>query len=176
MPFAISFYSDNESSDTIRRLWAKCARLEESPSMEAMLYPPHLTLAIYDEVERDELFAGLAAVVDCLDCLTIRFESLGHFRTPYGIVLWAAPVLPHVVFDAHAKIHSTIDPDLCHSNYRPGNRVPHCSLATAISNAREEDAIAVAERPIDPFEVTFDAVDCASFTPVEVIRETVLVG
>jgi 2'-5' RNA ligase len=176
MPFAINFRSNNESSDNIRRLWAQCATLEESPSMEAMQYPPHLTLAIYDEVERDNLFAGLAAVVDCLNCLTIRFESLGYFRAPYGIVLWALPVLPQAVLDAHAKIHSTINPDLCRFNYRPGNWVPHCSLATAISNEREDDAIAIAESPIDPFEVTFDAVDCASFMPVEVLRETVFTG
>ena len=176
MPYAINFRSDNNSSENIRRLWEEYATLEESPSKEAMQYPPHLTLAIYDEVERDVLFAGLAAAVECLDCLTIRFESLGYFRAPYGIVLWAAPTLPQAVLNAHAKLHSTINPDLCRPTYRPGNWVPHCSLATAIGNEREDEAIAIAERSIEPFEVTFDAVDSASFMPVQVLNETVFAG
>lgn len=55
MPYAINIRSDNKSSDSIRRLWNECATLEESPSMEAMQYPPHLTLAIYDEIKREDL-------------------------------------------------------------------------------------------------------------------------
>lgn len=176
MPYAINFRSDNKSADKIRRLWAECATLEKCPSVEAMQYPPHLTLAIYDKVERSELIAGLAAAADCLGCVTIRFESLGYFKAPYGIVLWAAPKLPQVVLDAHAKIHSTIEPGLCRSNYRPGIWVPHCSLATSISNEREDEAIAIAQRPIDPFEVIFDAADCASFMPVQVLKETIFSG
>ena len=176
MPYAINYRSDNNSSDNIRRLWTECATLEESPSMEAMQYPPHLTFAIYDEIQREDLFAGFAAAVECLGSLTVRFVSLGYFRAPHGIVLWAAPELPQTVLDAHAKIHSTVDPDLCRSNYRPGDWVPHCSLATAINNDREDEAIAIAERAIEPFEVTFDAADCASFMPVQVLKEAVFAG
>ena len=144
--------------------------------MESMQYPPHLTFAIYDEIQREKLFAGLAAAVECLGSITVGFKSLGYFRAPYGIVLWAAPELPQAVLDAHASIHSTIDQELCRSNYRPGNWIPHCSLATAISNDREDEAIAIAERPIEPFEVTFDAADCASFMPVQVLKETAFAG
>jgi len=141
--------------------------------MEAMEYPPHLTLAIYDEIPQEDLFTGFAAAVECLRSLTIRFESLGFFEAPYGIVLWAAPVLPKPVLDAHASIHSTIDSNLCRSNYRPGVWVPHCSLATGISLDRKNEALAIVEQSIEPFEVTFDAADCASFMPVQVLKEAV---
>ena len=160
MPYAINLRSDNKSSD----------------SMEAMKYPPHLTLTIYDEIKREDLIAGFDAAVECLGCLTIQFDSLGYFRAPYGIVLWAAPQLPQAVLDAHLKIHSTVNPGLCRPNYRPENWVPHCSLATAISSDREDEAIAIAERPIEPFEVIFDAADCASFMPVQVLKETEFTG
>jgi hypothetical protein len=91
-------------------------------------------------------------------------------------VLWAAPTLPQAVLNAQEKIHSTINPDLCRPIYRPGNWVPHCSLATAIGNERENEAVAIAERSIEPFEVTFDAVDSVSFMPVQVLKETVFAG
>ncbi len=73
---------------------------------------------------------------------------------------------------ALASIHSTIDSSLSRRNYRPGNWVPHCSLATSISFDRKNDTLAIVEQSVDPFEVTFDAVDCASFMPVQVLKET----
>ncbi len=176
MPYAINYRSDDASSSRVRQLWKKCAALEDSPSMEAMQYPPHLTLAIYDDIQQEDLFAGLAAAVECLSNLTIRFESLGFFEAPYGIVLWAAPVLPESVFDAHASVHSTVDTSLCRSNYRPGVWVPHCSLATAVSFERKKEALAIVEQSIEPFEVTFDAADCASFMPVRVLKEAKFSG
>jgi len=176
MPYAINYRSDDASSNRVRQLWKKCAALEDSPSMEAMQYPPHLTLAIYDDIQQEELFAGFAAAVECLSNLTIRFESLGLFEAPYGIVLWAAPVLPETVLAAHASIHSTIDSSLCRSNYRPGVWVPHCSLATAISFDRKDEALAIVKQSVEPFEVTFDAVDCASFMPVQVLKEATFPG
>jgi 2'-5' RNA ligase len=171
MPYALNLRCDNDSAYVIRQLWAECSVLEESPSMVGMLYPPHLTLAVYDEVQRENLFAGLDAIAACLSCLSVRFDALGYFRAPDAIVLWASPVLEQDVIEAHAAIHSTIDPNLCRVNYRPGCWVPHCSLATAVSVGREDEARSVAERQIDPFYVTFDAVDCVSFTPVEVLQE-----
>lgn len=171
MPYAINYRSDDASSHRIRQLWKECGSLEDSPSMEAMQYPPHLTLAIYDDIQQEDLFDGFDAAVQCLSSLSIRFESLGFFEAPYGIVLWAAPILPKPVLDAHAIIHSTIDAGLCRDNYRPGVWVPHCSLATAISFDRKSEALAIVEQSIEPFDVTFDAADCASFMPVQVLKE-----
>lgn len=173
MPYAINYRSDNRSSDKIRQLWNECAKLEEHPSMMSMEYPPHLTLAIYDDISTVELFAGFDAAKECLRKLSIRFESLGYFEAPSGIVLWAAPILPDAVREAHKQIHSVINSDLCRLNYKPDRWVPHCSLATAIVAENNEAAIAIAERSIEPFEVEFDAVDCASFLPVKVLEEIV---
>jgi len=50
--------------------------------------------------------------------------------------------------------------------------VPHCSLAPSISFDRKNDTLAIVEQSVDLFEVTFDAVDCASFMPVQVLKET----
>lgn len=172
MPYAINYRSDNGSADKLRELWRECASLEEYPSMESMLYPPHITLAIYDEISTQDLFAGFGAAKGHLGNMTIRFESLGYFEAPFGIVLWAAPILPEPVLEAHASIHSAIHPNLCRKNYRPDHWTPHCSLATAISAQYSEEAIAIANCSIDPFDVRFDAVDCASFMPVKILSES----
>lgn len=136
-----------------------------------MQYPPHITLAIYDEVPLPDLFAGFDSALKDLNTMTIRFESLGYFETPNAIILWADPILPERAFEAHTSVHSTIDINLCRKNYRPGIWVPHCSLATSIDLARKDEVLAILEQSIDPIEVTFDAADCASFMPVKLLRE-----
>jgi len=142
--------------------------------MAAMRYPPHITLAIYDEISTSDLFRGFESALIHLDAVTIRFESLGYFEAPYGIVLWASPNLPEQVSAAHQSIHTEIDRDLCRRNYRPGIWQPHCSLATSIDLTRKEEALAIVEAGIEPIEVLFDSADCASFMPVEVLKEASL--
>ena len=171
MAFAINIRCDNKSGGGIRLLWTRFGELEGSSSMEAMQYPPHITLAIYDDVSIGDLFAGFEVATKHLSTMTIRFESLGYFDAPDGIILWAAPDLPEQVTAAHQSIHSKIDVDLCRKNYRPGIWTPHCSLATSIDLARKDEALAIVEQGIDPVEVTFDVADCASFMPVEVLKE-----
>jgi 2'-5' RNA ligase len=171
MAYAINLRSDNNSASSIRELWDRCSSIEPSPSMAAMNYPPHITLAIYDEISISDLITGFDAALIHLNAVTIRFESLGYFEAPFGIVLWASPILPEPVNAAHSRIHSEIDVNLCREHYRPGVWQPHCSLATDIPLARKEEALAIVEKGMEPVEVTFDAADCASFMPVEVLKE-----
>ncbi len=142
--------------------------------MKAMQYPPHFTLAIYNDIRLPDLFAGFESALDSLSRMTIRFESLGYFEAPDAIIMWAAPILPKQLFAAHARIHSTIDPSICRKNYRPDVWVPHCSLATSIELDRKDEVLAIVDQSIEPVEVTFDVADCASFMPVNVLREALL--
>jgi len=171
MAFAVNLRSDDASAEGIRSLWETCGSLEATPSMVAMHYPPHITLAIYDEISTNDLIAGLFAMVKHLSTMTIRFESLGYFEAPNGIVLWAAPSVPQQVINAHERLHRELGVKPCRKNYRPGIWAPHCSLATDIDFGKKDNAIAIIEQGIEPFEVTFDTADCVSFMPVKVLKE-----
>ena len=48
MPFAVSVKSANATADAILSLWDQVGLFEDSPSMRALNYPPHITFAIYD--------------------------------------------------------------------------------------------------------------------------------
>ena len=64
MPFGINLRSDHQSADSIRSLWQMCNVLQESPSMAALGYPPHITLAVYDNIETNLLFDALDAATE----------------------------------------------------------------------------------------------------------------
>jgi 2'-5' RNA ligase len=131
MALAISLKGVNDTADPIRALWEEVARFESRPSMAALNYPPHLTLAVYDDVPpvqvRDalrEAFAGRSA-------LRLTFTRLRFFDDP--LVLWAEPLPSADLTSAHAKVHALIDPRHCHPHYRPGAWVPPLHAGNADS-------------------------------------------
>jgi 2'-5' RNA ligase len=169
MAVAISLKAVNATAGPIRVLWDEVARFESRPSMTGLGYPPHLTLAIYDDVPADRLRSVLREAFAGSPALRITFTRLRFFDDP--LVIWADPSVSPDLAAAHARVHARVDPGLCRFHYRPGAWVPHCTLGTEILTASREDAIAFAGRPIRPFEVIFDVADCVSFPPVSILDE-----
>jgi len=173
MACAINIRSDNDTADQIRSLWGDASLLEQLPSMDSLNYPPHLTLAVYDELDSSLAVEAVKEIFTGFKTQTIRFERLGMFEATHALILWAAPSISSEMIHAHGQIHKIIDANLCRPNYRPGAWVPHCSLATSVPTTRKEEAVAFANRTTK-MDVVFDVVDCALFKPVKVVHEVVL--
>lgn len=167
MGFAISLRSDHPSADRIRALWSKVEPFEDEPSMRLLGYPPHVTLAIYDDdgVREEEVREALGRAGRSLRALTLTFDAVCSFEGP-PMDLWARPRPNAALQEIHRTIHAAIDPAACKPHYRPGTWIPHCTLGTQVREDRREAASAYAARPRDPFEVTFDALDAIRFPPI----------
>jgi 2'-5' RNA ligase len=170
MPFAIGIKADNDTARPIRALWDEVGRLEPTPTMIGMGYPPHVTLAIYDQLDEAKAVAALDAAFARIPAIRLTFGAIDWFEND-PLVLWAVPGAHGLLQQAHAAVHRMIGPMLCRPHYRPGHWVPHCTLGTAIPHDRRDEARAMTQRVVAPFEVTFDTADVVRFLPVEVIRE-----
>ena len=173
MPYAISLKADNESASPLLDLWDEVSRFEDAPSMRALGYPPHVTLAVYDTIALGVLSAALDSVAEGAAALRLTFDRLDHFEDP--LVLRAAPCRNGALHRFHEAVHEAIGQALSHPHYRPGMWIPHCTLGQRIAPDMADAARAFARRPMREFEVVFDRVDCASFYPVKVVRERILV-
>jgi 2'-5' RNA ligase len=169
MAFAISLKAVNDTAGPVRALWEGVAHFERQPSMATLDYPPHLTLAIYDDISPVRLKAVLGEAFAGTSALRLVFARLQFFDNP--LVLWAEPRPSTDLAAAHRRVHACIDPQLCRPHYRPGAWIPHCTLGTEILAERREEAIAFTAHPVAAFEVIFDVADCVSFAPVAVIDE-----
>lgn len=170
MHLAIVVKAANQSARPIHALWEEVGRLEGVPTMAGMGYPPHVTLAIYDELDPRDALAALEMAFAGVPQIRLTFEAIRWFEND-PLVLWAARRPQQLLQQAHAVIHGVIDPGRCLPHYRPGNWVPHCTLGVGIPRDRRDEAFAMTQRAIAPFEVCFDCADVVSFLPVEVIRE-----
>ena len=129
MALAVCLLLDPAADATVRRLWA---RLEERgvPSLASHTHGhhvPHLTLAA---LRRWDLGAVLAAVtgLPAQPPLRLRLDALGVFRRSR---CWLAPALgPDLAPRQQAVVEAvTATGAELHWHYRPGDWVPHVTLA-----------------------------------------------
>ncbi len=173
MPRAISITATRADNKPLIEFWDTFGQFEPRPSMTALNYPPHITLAIYDDLDVEVAAAALGKVAAEQNSLKLVFEQLDYFRLP-RFVVWARPNEDETLLKLHQKLHSLIDPRDCHEHYRPGTWIPHCSVATDIPLERVGAALAQQAEPFEPFEVVFNSIDYLEFPPVRVLHSVAL--
>ena len=175
MALAINIRSDNASASEIEHLWDQVSTFEDEPSMRALGYRPHFTLAIYDlpEIDEETAWDAMLRAVEGEAQMPIEFRRIRWFQGP-PLVLWAEPAACETLTRWHASISVAINPAHCLPYYRPGAWTPHCTLGTRITDARSNDAIAFAQSFDRSITVLFDVVDCVVFPPVRVVAQRML--
>jgi len=175
MALALNLRCGNPTGGAIVSLWDRAGAFEGSPSMRALQYAPHFTFAIYDTSDVTEALATATMIQAAKErsAAEISFNRIRTFAGP-PLVLWAEPEPTEMLFEMHHQIHTAIDPTLCRPHYRPGNWIPHCTLAMQILPDRTADALAFANDFRGGVRASFDIVDCATFLPVMVLAEVKL--
>ena len=175
MAFAVSLSSSNASAAAITSLWDQLSAFEDSPSMRALNYPPHISFAVYDapEVTGELAAAVMQRMAEGRTPIELSFGRIRHFPGP-PLVLWADPEPKQTLLEMHQHIHSEIEPALCRSHYRPGSWSPHCTLATRILPHHDAEALAFANDFPGGIRVIFDRIDCVQYPPVTIVAEAKL--
>ncbi|TRB17112.1 2'-5' RNA ligase family protein [Rhizobium rhizogenes] len=169
MPYGISLKSCNATAVEILRLWDEASIFEPKGSMRELGYPPHVTLAVFEQWPGD-VSAILTEVFSAQEKLPIIFDAVKYFDSE-AMVLWAKPRSDHALSYLHDRLHRHFDPLSCHEHYRIDRWVPHCSLATKVPPSAKRAAIQWAESRRLSFTVEFDVADFVQFPPVVVQEE-----
>ncbi len=132
------------------------------------IYPPHLTLAIYqDDIATDGLLAALPALAEAWEPVPIVVAGYGVF--PASGVVSAAPIVTSILLDRHARIHAALADLRCRPDYRPGLWMPHVTL-TEGGHPSPADALRVIT-PLwtGPISGRGDRLELVRFPPVDVL-------
>jgi 2'-5' RNA ligase len=104
-----------------------------------MTQPPHVTIAGYENHISERDIAGeLASFVRDLRAVTVKISSIGVFGDEgHGFVVFLAPVCSDGLLTLHRAFHRQFDhlSDSCVEHYRPGNWVPHITVAANLDRA-----------------------------------------
>ncbi|KFC74790.1 hypothetical protein FG93_00969 [Bosea sp. LC85] len=146
----------------------KASAFESQPSIRALGYWPHITLARYPAIETSRLAAAGEALVG-EPAFSLTFERMEAFATE-PLVLWLEPSRDQRLIEAHARLHARVDPALCDPHYLPEHWRPHLTIAMAVPASQREAALDFARRPFTPFTFTFDVAECVSWPPVSILQ------
>lgn len=170
MAYSINLECRNVTAGPLRAWSRKVSEFENSPSVAASNYHPHITLGIYDDIDPQTPCEHLDAVFRTQRRIVVDFGRLRFVNAVPGVV-WIEPELSSELYGLHAAIHNRIDPGLCRQHYRPGQWIPHCTLGYHVTASRRAEAQSFATKTAISFQTTFDFASCVSSHPIEIIRE-----
>ena len=129
MALAVCLLLDDRSDRAIRQLWR---RLEDDGVTTLLTHThghhvPHLSLAVLREYDVQAALAAVTAL-PAAPPTTLHFDALGMFRRSR---CWLVPAVPTDLLLRQERVVAAVEAtgaDL-HRHYRPGEWVPHCTLA-----------------------------------------------
>ncbi len=134
---AVCLYFDEDTTATVRNIWARIAGAGISSEMPDAGWRPHITLAGCHDLRLSDYIPALQEFASGIEPLEVSFFSIGFFGGSRH-TLFLMPTVTRELLDLHAR-HDRLASQHCSAvspHYTPRGWVPHCTLALNLS-ARE---------------------------------------
>ncbi len=173
MGYAVELFYDDESDRAVRRIWDGLGAMLERPSLSELGARPHVSLAVYSDELADCLdMAGFEEILREFAQLATSFEfklsSVGTFPGGEGVV-FLAPVVTRQLLAFHARFHDAFSRhrDAAAPYYRPGQWVPHCTVAIDLAPSEVTKAVDYCREAFRPICGRFEEIGLIEFRPVK---------
>jgi 2'-5' RNA ligase len=168
MPYTIVLYFNQQTEALIRSYWERLANENISTELPDSGIRPHITLAIYEELNCQSCESELANFAREASHLTIPITHLGIFNNPDS-VLFLAPTATKELLDFHARIHTCLLSKAQKSweIYQPGAWVPHCTLAMNLNAQQLSRAVSICSDIHLPIELRATQIGAVEFVSAE---------
>jgi 2'-5' RNA ligase len=162
MHYALELALDDASAAVVRDLWRLAAEAG-FPFMAESGANPHVSLAIWDEIERDAMEAAVAQLAAASPVVDVVFTGVDTFPSTRVVFLKPAPSPP--LRDVQASWHRALAE---HGRkpwayYAPDAWQPHCTLAM---DTGETLMAALGAAPL-PLHARLVRAELIAFRPVE---------
>ena len=128
--FAIELTFDPETAAKLAALWDTIARAGISTFMQDVGAFPHISLAVFDDIECQELRKAIAEFAHSVTPMDVILSAVGTFPGDEGVV-FVAPVVTPELLDMHARLQQVLKEHGFEpwDHYVPGKWFPHCTVA-----------------------------------------------
>jgi len=172
MAFAVTLLFDAATTTAISMRWQLLAMAGVSRSMPDLGYPPHVSLAVYDELDVEAAVASLDRILGNVDQVPVTLTGFSTFGAGSGVCYAALRASPER--DAlHARVTDGIR-GACKLYYQRGHWTPHCTVAVGLTDAEMDRARHVLEPDWRTLDGAFEAAELVEFVPVVRLRRWTL--
>lgn len=172
MPYAINLYFNQEAESQVMDIWRSLEKLDQSKCLTCTNSRPHITLAIFDELDLADTKERLTSSFEEVKSFALNFRQVGIFPNNKGAI-FLTPNLSDELFRIHRQLHTVFN-DVENQGwdyYKPQSWYPHCTLA--IETARESIPKVLEEvlKVFQPIEVTICSIGIVSLDPIAYLYE-----
>jgi 2'-5' RNA ligase len=167
MAYAVVFYFDEISEIQILNVWNDLEKENLFPFRPMGGIRPHMTLAIFDSINCAECEGEIKHFSEKSGIFNIKADHFGIFPNQSS-VLFIAPPPNNQLMAFHEKIHQILTGNVEGSweMYKPGNWVPHCTLAQDIKANDLSAVIEICMRMKLPLDFLITQVGVVEFEPI----------
>ena len=177
MSQAVELVLDEAAADDVRRCWHALAKAGLAPYMSESGSQPHITLCIFDSLERDPTEVLLQSRAATTPPISIELVSFGIFPGE-DPVLFLEPVVTKELLQLQQELHTALTAfsEGPWRHYIPGNWVPHCTVALEFPPALLGNVIETCISTALPIDGHADALALVDFPPLNYLRKFPLRG
>jgi 2'-5' RNA ligase len=163
-------YLDAEADGRVRALWRTVATAGAGSYVESIGSTPHVSLAVFDEVERSRAVSALSRFVESCEPLTVSFRGIGRFDEPERVIFLALAADEELTA-VHAELHAFLRSMRLASSpvYLPGRWIPHCTVAHHVPADVFDAAVAAARGAFQEFEANLCEIGLVEYAPVRTL-------
>ena len=174
MPFAVTLPLDAAASAQVELVCSALAQRGISNSARRLGYPPHVTLAVYeDNAEQAGPLEAARRTAATWRRLRVSCPALGAFPDPPAtLFLIATP--SEALLRMQVALCQALPQEHLHPHYRPGLWLPHVTVADDLPIARIPAAMAAAGAAFQPVTAMLDQVELVRFRPVKLLWQAAL--
>ena len=160
---------DDVGTQQIASLQKKLSDEGISDYADWLNYPPHLTLARFDDVEFFLLEHALEWIQVSYAPSAIELSSIGMFAGAQPVV-WLAPAVNTPLLETHKELCYRVRPFEPHPNYQPERWTPHVTLAAGLEPERAVAATTALLPIFQPITAMPTRVEIVTFPPASIER------
>lgn len=177
MAYAIDLFLDEDSDRLIRDIWQELAENDINNSMMSAGNRPHLTLAMFDDIDIEETDELLRIFSDNVGPIILKLIHIGVFPDKESTVFLGAAV-EECLLNIHNEFHELFR-KFHHEKwdvYLPGEWIPHCTVAIDVSMREALNITEYLIKNYRPLEVKCISIGLVEYPPARVISTYGLKG
>ena len=168
MGFAVEMYFDEKTEKALRDLRKVLSDAGVRPVLDEMGDRPHISLAVFSQVDVNVLLEELEGFAAETRPLPITLSAIGGFATA-DAVLFLTPAITQELMDVHWDFHQMLG-DLKmhpHAYYQPDRWVPHSTIAQNVQEEMVGKGFEVLRKSFKPISGKLVEMGLVRFRPVE---------
>jgi len=172
MSYAINLYFDQETEKAIIDIWESLSRLNIGKCMTCANGRPHITLAIYEELNVERAKEALASLAQSFKPFQLEFLQIGIFPLNKGAI-FLAPNYSQELLALHSQVHESFGEwaEKGWAYYEPQAWCPHCTLSLETPVEDIPKVLAEILKDFQALAATVRSIGLVSLLPIEYLGE-----